>query len=63
MGFFEQKHLCKFGSLSPAGTFVSPRLREAATTLGASGRQCGGEAKTKENTEILQRTSDSTLEL
>jgi hypothetical protein len=38
-----QKHLCKFGSLSPARTFVPPRLREAASPLGASGRQWGGE--------------------
>ena len=33
------KHLWEFGSLSPARTFVNPRLREAATTLAASGAQ------------------------
>ena len=27
--------LCEFGSVSPARTFVNPRLREAATTLWA----------------------------
>jgi len=32
-GVCPQKHLCKFGSASPARTFVPPRLREAATTL------------------------------
>ena len=32
-GVCPQKHLCEFGSVSPARTFVNPRLREAATTI------------------------------
>jgi hypothetical protein len=36
-GVCPQKHLWEFGSLSPARTFVPHRLREATTTLGASG--------------------------
>ena len=36
-GVCPQKHLWEFGSVSPARTFVNPRLREAATTLPASG--------------------------
>jgi len=36
-GVCPQKHLWEFGSASTAGTFVVPHLREAATTLSASG--------------------------
>ena len=36
-GVCPQTVLWEFGSLSPARTFVNPRLREAATALGASG--------------------------
>jgi hypothetical protein len=32
-GVCPQKHLWEFGSLSPAGTFVNPRPRQAATPL------------------------------
>ena len=32
-GVTPQTVLCKFASASPAGTFVTPRLREAAGTL------------------------------
>jgi len=42
-GVCPQKHLCEFASASPARTFVSPRLREAAGTLAASDRQRSGE--------------------
>ena len=42
-GVCPQTVLWKFGNVSPARTFVNPRLREAATTLGASGRQHGGQ--------------------
>jgi hypothetical protein len=35
-GVCPQKHLWEFGSLSPARTFVPPRLREATTTLAAT---------------------------
>jgi len=42
-GVCPQKHLYKFASASPARTFVNPRLREAAGTLGASGGQSSGE--------------------
>jgi hypothetical protein len=38
-GVCPQTVLWEFGSVSPARTFVNPRLREAATTLSASGRQ------------------------
>jgi hypothetical protein len=34
-GVRPQTVLWEFGSLSPARTFVNPRLREAATTLAA----------------------------
>jgi hypothetical protein len=35
-GVCPQTILCEFASASPARTFVNPRLREAAGTLGAS---------------------------
>ena len=35
-GVTPQTVLCKFASASPAGTFVTPRLREAAGTLSAT---------------------------
>jgi hypothetical protein len=38
-GVCPQTVLWEFGSTLPAGTAVNPRLREAATTLGASGGQ------------------------
>ena len=34
-GVCPQKHLCKFASVLPARTFVSPRLHKAAGTLHA----------------------------
>ena len=36
------KLLCEFASVYPAGTFVNPRLREAAGTLYAIGAHIGG---------------------
>jgi hypothetical protein len=41
-GVCPQTVLCEFGSVSPARTFVTPRLRKAAETLGASERQRSG---------------------
>ena len=42
-GVRPQKHLCEVASVSPAQTFVNPRLRKAAGTLSASGRKRSGE--------------------
>jgi len=41
-GVRPQKHLCEFASVSPARTFVNPRLREAADTLWAIYCVCHG---------------------
>jgi len=37
-----QTILCEFASVSPARTFVNPRLRQAASPLWASGGQRKG---------------------
>jgi hypothetical protein len=37
-GVAPQKRQCDFGSFAPARAVVNPRLREAASTLAASGR-------------------------
>ena len=43
-GVYPPEHLCVFGCLSPARTFVYPRLREAALPLGEMrGRHSGSE--------------------
>ena len=48
-GVFPQKHLCEFASASPAQAFVSPRPRQAAGTLYASGRECCEDDKSTES--------------
>ena len=45
VGVCPQTVLREFGSLSPAQTFVKPRLREVANTLGVSGGQYSGTTK------------------
>ena len=54
-GVCPQEHLCKFASASLARTFVPPRLREAAGTLGAMVGQ--SQRKTLNIVEILTKKS------
>jgi len=43
-GVYARRHFCAdYQACSPPEPLWNPRLREAATTLGASGRQCGGQ--------------------
>ena len=48
-GVCPPESLCVFASSPPASAFVSRQPRQAATTLGASGRQSGGKATRSQN--------------
>ena len=53
-----QKRQCEFGSYYPAGTLVKPPPRQAAGTLGASGRQSGWQETRNQNVRSRNLTQN-----